>query len=152
MMLTGIGDEAASGIDGQIQVTHELGWRSLEARAVEVPGYAKANFHDIPDEAFDLAVKKLEAAELGVYCFGSAIMNWSKKLADPFEITLAEVRRAIPRMKRLQTKYVRIMSFKPGDEEYKIPAEVFNRVKDVTNMFLDTGMQPVNEKCLKYVG
>src|SRR6266404_3713194 len=152
MILTGIGDEAASGLDGQIAVTQELGWGCIEARAVEVPGHAKANFHDIPDAAFDLAVKKLEAAVIGVYCFGSAIMNWSKKLADPFDITLAEVKRAIPRMKRLKAKYVRIMSFKPGDEEYKIPAEVFRRVKDVTNMFLDAGIQPVHENCMNYGG
>src|SRR5258708_40258291 len=116
MIFTGIGDEAASGIDGQIAANQELGWSCLEVRAVEVPGHTKANLHDIPDAAFDVVVKDLDDAGVSVYCFGSAIMNWSKKLADPFEITLAEVRRAIPRMKRLQTKYVRIMSFKPGDE------------------------------------
>jgi hypothetical protein len=62
MILTGIGDEAANGIDGQIQATKELGWKHLEPRGVEVPGYAKANFHDIPDAAFDVAVKKLETS------------------------------------------------------------------------------------------
>ena len=86
-----------------------------------MPGFAKANFHDIPDPAFDLAVKKLESAGVGVYCFGSTIMNWSKKIGDPFDLTLAEVKRAIPRMQRLGTKYIRIMSFKPGDEEYQHP-------------------------------
>jgi sugar phosphate isomerase/epimerase len=152
VILTGIGDEAASRIDGQIAATQELGWRYVEARAVEVPGYPKANLHDIPDAAFDLAVKALEGAGIGVYCFGSAIMNWSKKLADPFDITLVEVRRAIPRMTRLNAKFIRIMSFKPGDEEYKIPAEAFRRVKDVTNMFLDAGIQPVHENCMNYGG
>src|SRR5260370_23478152 len=152
MILTGIGDEAASRIDGQIAATQELGWRYVEVRAVEVPGYTKANLHDIPDAAFDLAVKALEAAGIGVYCFGSAIMNWSKKLAYPFDITLVEVRRAIPRMKRLNTRFIRIMRFKHGDEEYKIPAEVFRRVKDVTNMFLDAAIQPVHENCMNYSG
>jgi sugar phosphate isomerase/epimerase len=55
-------------------------------------------------------------------------------------------------MKRTGAKYVRIMSFKPGDEEFKIPAEVFRRVKDVTNMFLDVGLQPVHENCMNYGG
>ena len=119
---------------------------------MEVPGFPKANFHDIPDEAFDLAVRKLETAGIGVYCFGSTIMNWAKKVSDPFDITLAEVKRAIPRMQRLGAKYVRIMSFKPGDDEYKIPAEVFRRVKEVTNMFLDAGLQPVHENCMNYGG
>ncbi len=152
MVLTGIGDEAANGIDGQIQATQELNWRHLEMRGVEVPGHAKANLHDLPDTAFDLVVRRLEDARLGVYCFGSTIMNWAKRLSDPFELTLAEVRRAIPRMTRLGTKYVRIMSFKPGDEEYRIPAEVFRRVKEVTNRFLDAGLQPVHENCMNYGG
>jgi sugar phosphate isomerase/epimerase len=152
MILTGIGDEGANSIDGQIRATLELGWKHLEPRGVEVPGYPKANFHDIPDPAFDVAVKKLEEAGVGVYCFGSTIMNWAKKVDDPFDVTLAEVKRAIPRMKRVGAKYIRIMSFKPGDEDYKIPTQVFSRVRDVTNMFLDAGLQPVHENCMNYGG
>ena len=152
MKLMGIGDEAANSLDGQVQATQELGWSLLEMRGVEIPGYPKGNFHDIPDPAFDVAVRRLEDSAMGVYCFGSTIMNWAKKLEDPFENTLAEVKRTIPRMQRLRTKYVRIMSFKPGDEDYKIPAEVFRRVKDVTNMFLDAGLQPVHENCMNYGG
>ncbi len=152
MILLGIGDEGGTTIDAQIAVTRELGWKHLEIRGVEVPGFPKGNFHDIPDKAFDLAVAKLQAAGIGVYCFGSTIMNWSKKMADPFEQTLAEVKRAIPRMQRLGTKFVRIMSFKPGDQEDKIPAEVIRRVGEVTRMFLDAGLQPVHENCMNYGG
>ena len=152
MFLTGIGDEGASSLEGQIRACRELNWSHIEMRGVEVPGYPKANFHDIKDEAFDLAVRELEANRLGVYCFGSTIMNWAKKLEDPFDLTLSEVKRAIPRMARLGTKYVRIMSFKPGDDEYKIPTEVFRRVKEVTNRFLDAGLQPVHENCMNYGG
>src|SRR5664279_6208304 len=79
-------------------------------------------------------------------------MNWSKKVGDPFDITIAEVKRAIPRMQRLGAKYVRIMSFKRGDEEYRIPTEVFRRVKEVTDRFLDAGLQPVHENCMNYGG
>ena len=150
MKYMGIGDEAANSIDGQILATQELGWKYIEARGVEVPGFAKGNIHDIPDEAFDLVVRKLEAAGIGVYCFGSTIMNWSKKVGDPFDITVAEVKRAIPRMQRLGAKYVRIMSFKPGDEEYRIPTEVYRRVKEVTSRFLDAGLQPIHENCMNY--
>jgi sugar phosphate isomerase/epimerase len=152
MIFTGIGDESASTLEGQVRATRELNWRHVEMRGVEVSGFAKANLHDIPDAAFDAVVRKLEAEGLGIYCFGSTIMNWSKKLEDPFELTLAEVKRAIPRMQRLGTKFVRIMSFKPGDEEYKIPRDVFRRVKEVTNMFLDAGLQPLHENCMNYGG
>jgi sugar phosphate isomerase/epimerase len=152
MKLMGIGDEAGNSLASQIQATKELGWQWIEARSIEVPGFAKANLHDIPDAAFDLAVTQLESAGIGVYCFGSAVMNWSKKIGDPFDITQEEVKRCIPRMKRTGAKFVRIMSFKPGDEEWTIPAEVFRRVKDVTNMFLDAGIQPVHENCMNYGG
>jgi sugar phosphate isomerase/epimerase len=152
MIFTGIGDEGAGAIDGQIQATRQLNWKHLEMRGVEVPGFPKGNFHDIPDAAFDLAVQKLESAGVGVYCFGSTIMNWARRVQDPFDLTLAEVKRAIPRMVRLGAKYVRIMSFKPGDDEYKIPAEVFRRVREVTGRFLDAGLQPVHENCMNYGG
>ena len=152
MKLMGIGDEAASSIDGQIQATWELGWKYIEMRAVEVPGHPKANFHEISEAAFDVAAHKLEAAGLHVYCFGSAVMNWAKKVEDPFETTLAELNRALPRMKRLGTKYIRIMSFKPEDDAYKTPPEVFRRVGTVTKMCLDAGVQPLHENCMNYGG
>lgn len=152
MTLTGIGDEAANSLEGQIAATKDLGWKHLEMRGVEVAGHPKANFHDIPDKAFDTAVAQLEKGDVGVYCFGSTIMNWAKKVDDPFEITLTEVKRAIPRMQRVGAKYVRIMSFKPGDDEFKTPPEVFKRVKEVTQRFVDAGITPVHENCMNYGG
>ena len=152
MILAGIGDEAGNSIESQISATKELDWRAIEMRGLEVPGFPKANFHDLPDKAFDIAVRDLERARIEVYCFGSTIMNWAKTIQTPWEVTLEEVRRTIPRMQRVGTKYVRIMSLKPGDEEYKIPAEVFRRVRDVTNMFLDAGLTPVHENCMNYGG
>jgi sugar phosphate isomerase/epimerase len=152
MILMGIGDEAGNSLDSQIGATRDLDWQNVEMRGVEVPGFAKANFHDIPDKAFDLAAGKLADAGVQVYCFGSTIMNWAKNIDTPWELTLAEVKRTIPRMQRLGSKFVRIMSLKPRDEEYKIPAEVFRRVRDVTNMFLDAGLTPVHENCMNFGG
>ncbi len=152
MILTGIGDEAGNTIDAQIRATQELGWKHLEMRGVEVPGFPKANFHEIPDKAFGLAADKLKEAGLNVYCFGSTIMNWAKTVETPFDVTLAEVGRCIPRMQRLGTKFVRIMSFKPGDAEAAIPAVVFDHVREVTKRFLDAGITPVHENCMNYGG
>jgi sugar phosphate isomerase/epimerase len=152
MILTGIGDEAGNTLDAQIRAVKDLGWNQLEMRGVELPGFAKANFHDIPDKAFELAAEKLKASGIGVYCFGSTIMNWAKKVADPFDVTLAEVRRCIPRMQRVGTRFVRIMSFKPGDDEERTPEVVFRRVGEVTRMFLDAGITPVHENCMNYGG
>lgn len=152
MITMGIGDEAGASLNSQLAATRDLDWKFIEMRAVEIPGHAKANFHDIPDAAFEAAVRQLEQSGVQVYCFGSAVMNWAKRVEDPFEITLAEVKRCLPRMKRVGAKFVRIMSFKPGEEEFKTPSEVFRRVKDVTNMFLDAGLQPVHENCMNYGG
>ena len=152
MKLMGIGDEAANTLDGQIQATKELGWRFIEPRGVEVPGFPKANFHDIPDAAFDLAVRAFEQAGIQPYCFGSTIMNWAKTVDTPWDVTLAEVRRAIPRMKRTGAKFIRIMSFKPADDAFRIPTKVFERVREVTRMFLDEGLQPVHENCMNHGG
>ncbi len=152
MKWMGIGDEAGADLETQLNATRELGWTRIEMRAAELPGHSKANFHDLPDPAFEAAVKLIEQSGVQVYCFGSAIMNWAKKLEDPFEISLAEVKRCIPRMQRVGARFVRIMSFKPGDEEFKTPPEVFRRVRDVTNRFLDAGLQPVHENCMNYGG
>ena len=152
MHLMGIGDEAGGGLDFQIKAAQELGWKYLEMRGVEVPGYAKANFHEIPDAAFDLAAAKIRDAGLGVYCFGSTIMNWAKTVETPWDVTLGEVRRAIPRMQKVGAKFVRIMSFKPKDDDAITPPAVFARVREVTKMFLDNGLQPVHENCMNYGG
>ena len=76
---SGIGDEAANTIDDQIRAIKTLGWKNLEARGVEVPGFPKANIHDIPDAAFDQLVEKVEQAGIQVNAFGSTIGNWGKK-------------------------------------------------------------------------
>jgi sugar phosphate isomerase/epimerase len=152
MILTGIGDEAGDALDAQIAATLELGWRHLEARNVLVAGHSKTNLHDLPDPAFDQVADRLAQAGVQVHCFGSTIMNWARRVSDPFDATLAEVERAIPRMQRLGTRLVRIMSFKPDDDAYRIPAAVFERVKEVTQRFLDAGLQPVHENCMNHGG
>ncbi len=152
MELMGIADEGAVTIDGQIEVTKKLGWKSIEARAVQVEGFDKGPIHDIPDEAFDQVEAKLKESGVGIYAFGSTICNWQKTVETPFDVTLAEVERAIPRMKRIGTKFVRIMSFKPTDDCAVTPPEVFERVGEVTQRFLDEGLQPVHENCMNHGG
>ncbi len=152
MILTGIADEAGVELDTQIKATRELGWKYIEMRAVEVPGFPKGNFHDIPEKAFETAAGRLQEAGLSVYCFGSAIANWSKKITDPFQITLEEINRCIPRMKRVGAKFVRIMSYKPEDTEHQIPPEVIRRITEITRLFRDAGLQPVHENCMNYGG
>ncbi len=150
MILTGITDEAGALIDTQIKAVKELGWNTIEARSVEVEGFPKANLHDIADEAFDVVEEKLKNGGVGVYCFGSTIANWGKKIDDPFD--LSEVERAIPRMQRLGSQYVRIMSYAVREGEDQLEEERFHRLREITKRFLDAGITPVHEHCMNYGG
>ncbi len=150
MYLTGFADEAAPEIEGQIQATKELGWSCIESRAVN-----GKNIHDISDAEFEAVYAKLTEAGVSINCFGSAIANWGKSITEPFDSSLAEAKRAIPRMQRLGAKMVRIMSFavlkdrKPDDQ---MEEERFRRVRELQKMFSDVGITAVHENCMNYGG
>ena len=150
MYLTGFADEAAKDIDGQIRATKELGWHHIESRKID-----GTNIHDLADDAFDVVAGKLEDAGVRINCFGSEIANWGKKITDPFEMTVEQVRRAIPRMQRLGTKLVRIMSYgilqdRPADDQ--MADERFRRLREIQKMFTDAGLTCVHENCMNYGG
>jgi sugar phosphate isomerase/epimerase len=151
MYLTGFADEAGRDIDTQIRATKELGWNAIESRNIN-----GKNIHDIDEQLFDEVCTKLAAAGVSINCFGSAIANWAKKIDDDFSLTVTEVERAIPRMQRLGTKLIRIMSYQRcadvnGKGEQKA-AERFRRLRDITARFLAAGIQPVHENCMNYGG
>jgi len=151
--LTGFADEAAKELDGQIRATQELGWRDIESRNL-----GGTNIHDLNDAEFDGVCGKLADAGVRINCFGSAIANWNKQIDQPFESSLAETRRAIPRMQRLGTKLVRIMSFAVrknaagADLPDQMEEERFRRVRELYRMFTDAGIVPVHENCMNYGG
>ena len=152
MYMTGFADEAGDAIEVQIRATKALGWENIESRAVKIGEFDKANIHDISDAAFDRLVGVLADAGVKINCFGSTISNWGKKIDDPFDITLPEIHRAIPRMQRLGTKLVRIMSYAVRDAEDQMEQERFRRVREIRKMFADAGLTVVHENCMNYGG
>jgi len=150
MYLTGFADEAAESVEGQIRATKELDWKYIEARNID-----GRNIHDLSDKEFDIVVEKLGKAGISVNCFGSTIANWGKKITDTFESSLQEAARAIPRMGRLGTKLIRIMSFavleehKPDDQ---MEQERFKRLRQLQKMFSDAGIVALHENCMNYGG
>jgi sugar phosphate isomerase/epimerase len=150
MYFTGFADEAAKDIAGQIRATRELGWGHIEARNVD-----GRNLHDLTDAAFDAVCAALNESGVRINCFGSAIANWGKPITDPFDASLDETRRAIPRMKRLGTRLIRIMSFAvlkdraAGDQ---MEEERFRRLRELHRMFTAEGLLPVHENCMNYGG
>ena len=158
MKLTGIADEAGNALATQIKVTKELGWNSIEMRNVEVPGFPNGNLHDIPEAAFEIVCAELASAGLTISGFGSTIGNWASKITDPFEITLERVDRAIPRMQRLGTKIIRVMSYAILKDEAgrdlpdQLAAERFRRLRELNSRFNDAGITMVHENCMNYGG
>lgn len=150
MYLTGFADEAATSIDGQIRATKQLGWNHIESRNVN-----GKNIHDLSDAEFDDVYRKLSDAGVHINCFGSTIANWGKSITDPFDSSLEEARRAIPRMQRLGTRLIRIMSFAvlegrgPDDQ---MEEERFARLRELCRLFADAGIAPVHENCMNYGG
>ena len=150
MFYTGFADEAAHEMKGQIAAVKELGWTAIESRAVN-----RVNIHDIPDADFDDVCRLLDESGVRINCLGSTIANWGKQITDPFEITLKEVRRAIPRMQRLGTDMIRIMSYavlKDKSPDDQMLEERVRRLRELQKMFVDAGIQPVHENCMNYGG
>jgi sugar phosphate isomerase/epimerase len=148
--LTGFADEAADSMEGQIRATRELGWTHIESRNVD-----GVNLHDLSEEAFDVVCDQLGTAGIQVNCFGSAIANWGKQIDAPFDSSLAEARRAVPRMLRLNAKLIRIMSFavlKDREPDDQMEEERFSRLRELVSMFREAGIQPVHENCMNYGG
>jgi sugar phosphate isomerase/epimerase len=158
MIFTGIADEAGNALATQIRATLELGWKHIEMRNVEVPGFPNGNLHDIPDEAFEVVCQELDAAGLRIAGFGSTIGNWASKITDPFALTLERVERAIPRMNRLGAKLIRVMSYAilknedGSDAADQQKEERFRRLRELNQRFNDAGITMVHENCMNYGG
>ena len=150
MYLTGFADEAAVDIDGQIRVTKQLGWENIESRNID-----GVNIHDLPEDQFDKVADKLQNAGVKINCFGSTIANWGENITDPFDITLEKTKRAVPRMQRLGTSLVRIMSYavlKDREPDDQMEEERFRRLRELHKIFTDAGITPVHENCMNYGG
>lgn len=148
MIFSGFTDEAGQSLEAQIRATQELGWNHLSARGVN-----GQNLHDISDAEFTAVAEQLDAAEIQVIEFGSLIGSWSKPIDSDFDVTIGEIERAIPRMQRLGTKLIRVMSYGqlPWGEDQQ-EAERFRRLREVVNRFADAGLSAVHENCMNWGG
>ncbi len=168
MIFTGFADEAGALLSVQIAATKALGWHHIEMRNVKVEGalgasgadfaegalsaVAGGNIHDIPDDAFERLVTVLEEADVQINCFGSALANGSKSIEAPFEAEWQEAKRAAQRMERLNTKLIRVMSYRALPGENQMAAERFRRLREMGKLFADIGAQMVHENCTGYGG
>lgn len=148
MILTGFTDEAGPDLATQIKASKELGWNYLSARMVD-----GVNFHDLPESDFEKVCDQLDANNIKVAEFGSLIGSWSKNISSDFDLTLAEIKRAIPRMQRLGTQIVRVMSYAQepwGQDQFE--QERFRRLREIVSRFHDAGLTVAHENCMNYGG
>ena len=153
MYFSGFADEAGASIEVQIKATQELGWSFIEARSVN-----GVNLTDISDAEFDQVCQKLADAGVLVDCFGSAVANWSKhpRSEEDFRSSLESLQRAIPRMQRLGTKYIRGMSFAVTKDEAPDQPElekvIFEKVRRLVRLCEEGGVVYLHENCANYGG
>ena len=148
MYLTGFADEAGQSLTAQIKATEALGWNAISARSID-----GKNIHELSDAQFDKVVRLLEKSDIKIPEFGSLIGNWGKNISSDFDITLAEIDRAIPRMKHLGTRMIRIMSYAQepwGEDQHE--EERFKRLRVIHQRFADEGIQAIHENCMNWGG
>lgn len=151
MFFSGISDESGQPIQTQIQAHAELGWKHLELRAVD-----SVNLTQLSDAAFDAVYAAVTEAGMGVSCFSSAIANWARPVTGDFAVDVEDLKRAIPRMHRFGTPFIRVMSY-PNDpkepvEEREWRREAIRRTKELSRIAEDGGITLVHENCSGWGG
>jgi len=144
MFWSGIADESGRALETQLRAHRELGWNHIELRQIGDVTLAYAS-----DEEFDRIRASLDEAAMRVSCFASAIANWARDITDSFEKDADELRRAIPRLQVLGTKFVRIMSYvnNKGLPEAEWRKEALRRLKELAKMAEDGGVVLLHENC-----
>lgn len=150
---TGFADEAAVDLEGQIAATLELGWASIESRAI-----GGINLTDIDEALFDQVEAALKDSGVRIDCFGSAVANWAKdpRKDEDFQRSLAELKRALPRMRRLGTTMIRGMSFcqvkDAVPDSPEIQKAVIEKVRSLVRLCEEAGVLYLHENCMNFGG
>lgn len=105
-VLSAFGDEIDDDVDTQLDCLADLDIRYLEMRTAW--GKKAADLDDREIERLTTACRK---RSIGVSCIGSRIGK--SPITEPLEATLAELGRILDLAERLDTKLVRIFSFRP---------------------------------------
>lgn len=151
MFFSGISDESGQAIDTQIKAHQELGWEYLELRAID-----GENLTAVSDAKFDEICDKVAAAGMKVSCFGSAVANWARPITCAAQIDVDDLAAAIPRMQRMGTRYIRVMSY-PNDKDNPLADaqwrdEAIKRMKVLAKMAEDGGIVLAHENCSGWGG
>lgn len=149
MYFSGIADEAGKPLEAQIRAHRELGWDHIEIRTIDGTGLTY-----VSDDEFAAIHEALNDAGLQVSCFAGSIANWARDIHGPFEKDVDELRRSIPRMRKMGTEFIRVMSYANesavDDAEWR--REAIRRFAELARMAEDAGVVMVHENCTGYGG
>ena len=142
-VLSGIADEASEDLRDQIEVHRELGWKTIELRNID-----GQNITQIDEDGFNRTCELIEGEGMRVLSFASAIANWARPITSDFSRDLEDLRRAAPRMRRLGTEFIRVMSY-PNDglKEEVWQAEVLRRLGELARIAEGEGVILLHENC-----
>lgn len=144
MILTGIADEAGMDIQTQVKAHKELEWDHIELRLVDGKNVAG----ELPQLEFERMCEVLEEEKMVVTAFASRIGNWSRHINDDFQLDIDDLKASIPRMARLKTKSIRIMSWKgEGVDLKEWFKEAKRRLKELARIAADGGIYLCHENC-----
>ena len=148
MIITGIADEGSPELKDQIRIHRTLGWNTLELRLI-----GKRNVCAIDDSAFDRVYSTLQEEQMEVICFASSIANWARPITSDFQADVEELKRTMPRMRRLGARFIRVMSY-PNDglKEADWRKEAIRRMKELARIAADGDVIMVHENCSGWGG
>lgn len=143
LLLAGFADEAAKGLREQIAIHKQFGIPSLEIRNVD-----GVNIGQMTDAQFEEAYRILQEENMPICGFGSTIANWATPITMNFQKDLDELHRSIPRMRRLGTKIIRIMSYpNDGYDEGAWKKHVIHRLGRLAALAEQEGVILGHENC-----
>jgi sugar phosphate isomerase/epimerase len=148
--LSGLADEAADDIVGQVAAQRTLGWPAIELRLLDGRQVCSAA---VSDDAFARALDTIGEAGLRVSSFGSAIGNWSRPITGDFATDLADLRVLIPRLRRAGTRLVRTMGWMQAgvtDREWR--EEGLRRYREMAKLAADGDIVLLFENCEGWAG
>ncbi|MBN1836780.1 MAG: sugar phosphate isomerase/epimerase [Spirochaetales bacterium] len=148
MIITGIADEGSPDLEDQIRIHRVLGWDTLELRLI-----GNVNVCELQEEEFERAAERLEEERMGVVCFASPLANWARPVTSDFRRDVEDLLRSAPRMRRLQTRYLRIMSY-PNDglSEQEWRREAVRRVRELARIAEGEDVVLLHENCSGWGG
>lgn len=149
--LTGIADEAAADLEGQLAVFRSLGWQHIDLRGIN-----GVNVTNLAEGDFQQLCARIDEEGLRVSCFCSEIANWGRPINGPFEPDFQEMKRAVERMRRLGVGMIRIMSYQAPEgrvgEHPREETEIVRRLKELAMLAEYNGLLCLHENCETWGG